>query len=93
MTNRAEQLIATAGGEIVTGGKVFTDEKFVEPTIILNPDPESELMKEEIFAPILPVMSYKNIDEAIEFINDKDKPLAVYYIGDQKSSEIGKLGV
>lgn len=92
MTNRAERLIAEAGGEIVTGGKVYKDEKFVEPTVILNPDLESNLMQEEIFAPILPVLKYKNIDEAIEFINEKDKPLAVYYLGEQNSSDIGKLG-
>lgn len=81
MTKRAEELIATAGGEIISGGNVVEEEKFVEPTIILNPDPDSQLMNEEIFAPILPVMSYKNIDEAVEFINDKHKPLAVYYLG------------
>lgn len=43
-------------------------------------------MKEEIFGPILPVHTYKNIGEAIEFINKLDKPLAVYYFGKNSSS-------
>ena len=43
-------------------------------------------MQEEIFGPILPVFTYKNIDEAIQFINKKDKPLAVYYFGKNSSS-------
>ena len=38
-------------------------------------------MKEEIFGPLLPVYTYKNIDEAIQFVNKLDKPLAVYYFG------------
>ena len=42
-------------------------------------------MKEEIFGPILPVFSYKTIEEAIDFIKKKDKPLAVYYFGANSS--------
>jgi len=38
-------------------------------------------MSEEIFGPILPVMTYRTIEEAIKFINDRDKPLAIYYFG------------
>lgn len=90
--NRAQELIKTAGGEIITGGEVYAKDRFVEPTIILNPDGDSTLMQEEIFAPILPVISYKNIDEVIDFINDRHKPLAVYYMGNSKAKEIGTLG-
>ena len=43
-------------------------------------------MKEEIFGPILPVFTYKNIQEAIDFIHRIDKPLAVYYFGRNSSS-------
>jgi len=42
-------------------------------------------MQEEIFAPILPVITYKNFDEVITYINKKDKPLAIYYFGTKNS--------
>jgi len=43
-------------------------------------------MKEEIFGPILPVIPFNEIDEAIEIINAKEKPLALYYFGNDKSN-------
>ena len=51
------------------------------PTVVLNPDKESPLMQDEIFGPILPVYSYQTFDEVIKMINEKDKPLVVYYFG------------
>jgi len=90
--NRAEELIKNAGGEVVIGGGVHAKERFVEPTIILNPDVDSTLMQEEIFAPILPVIKYKHMDEVIDFINDRHKPLAVYYVGNANAKEVAKLG-
>jgi len=42
-------------------------------------------MKEEIFGPILPIITYKNIDEAISFVNSREKPLALYYFGSNSS--------
>ena len=74
-------MIDSSKGEIICGGKVNSKIKFVEPTIILKPDLKSQLMEEEIFGPILPIMTYNNIGEVGEFINGKDKPLAVYYFG------------
>jgi acyl-CoA reductase-like NAD-dependent aldehyde dehydrogenase len=49
----------------------------------LNPNNDAEIMTSEIFGPILPVYTFGNIDEPIKFINDGDKPLAIYYMGDQ----------
>lgn len=57
------------------------DADILAPTVVLNPSRESDLMKDEIFGPILPVVSYQTIDDAIKFINAGDKPLAVYYFG------------
>jgi len=45
-------------------------------------------MQEEIFAPILPVIKYKQMDEVIDFINDRHKPLAVYYVGNANAKEV-----
>lgn len=69
------------GGEVVIGGKVFLEENFIEPTVIVNPSKESKLMKEEIFGPILPVYKYKELDDVIEFIKAGEKPLSMYYFG------------
>lgn len=70
------------GGEMVTGGDVDPDQRFVAPTIINDPDPESALMTEEIFGPILPVLAVESLDDAVEFVNDRPRPLALYVFSD-----------
>ncbi len=57
------------GGQLVIGGKIDIDQKFVQPTIILNPRMDSLMMKEEIFGPILPVIEFENINTIIDWIN------------------------
>ena len=79
--DRLKGLIDSSKGKIISGGKVDRNIKYVEPTIIVNPDLKSPVMQEEIFGPVLPVIKFSRIDEVIEFINDKDKALAVYYFG------------
>ncbi len=49
------------------------------PTLVLNPPAQSRLMSEEIFGPILPILPYRSLDEAIAYINDHDRPLALYH--------------
>jgi aldehyde dehydrogenase (NAD+) len=66
------------GAEILHGGSVNTDEKYVEPTIVRIREPEHPLMQEEIFGPILPLLEYDALDDAISFINNKPKPLSLY---------------
>ncbi len=56
------------------------------PTLVLNVSDEMNIMKEEIFGPVLPVMTYRNIDEAIKYINDHPRPLALYYFGDDNAN-------
>ena len=81
-TKRMEQMIITAGGDLAFGGKVNVEERYCEPTVIMEPKKDSPVMTEEIFGPILPVYPYYKLREAIDFINKRDKPLAVYYFGD-----------
>ncbi|MDS1311019.1 coniferyl aldehyde dehydrogenase [Marinobacter xiaoshiensis] len=50
-------------------------------TLVLKTTPEMKLMQDEIFGPILPIVSYDNLDEAIQFINDRPRPLALYFFG------------
>lgn len=80
-TERMQKILKTAGGQVVMGGKVNLEAKYCEPTIIVEPDLKAEIMTEEIFGPILPVIPYRRIEEAVDFINEKDKPLAIYYFG------------
>lgn len=51
---------------------------FSAPTILTDVDPETKVMQEEIFGPILPIVPVKNAEEAIQFINEREKPLAFY---------------
>ena len=51
------------------------------PALILNPTDDMKIMQEEIFGPLLPVRAYREIDEAIDYINVRDRPLGLYYFG------------
>jgi len=83
--NRLEDLLKQ--GEIYAGGEVDIKEKFISPTIIDHVEPDFLIMQDEIFGPILPVMSFNHIDEPISYINKKDKPLAFYYFGTNKQAK------
>lgn len=63
---------------IIAGGRVDAVSKFIEPTIVLDPSDDSVLMQEEIFGPILIILSVDSIQDAIALINRKAKPLALY---------------
>ena len=65
-------------GDIIIGGDTNPADRYIAPTVIDNVLPEHEIMKEEIFGPILPVLGYENLDEAIAFVNKRPKPLAVF---------------
>lgn len=66
------------GQNVVFGGKGDAQSKYIEPTLVLEPPLDSPLMQQEIFGPILPIMTYQNIKEAINFVNERPKPLAMY---------------
>ena len=56
-------------------------------TIVRNPTDDMKVMQEEIFGPILPVKTYNHIDDAIDYVNAHDRPLGLYYFGNDKSEE------
>jgi aldehyde dehydrogenase (NAD+) len=64
--------------DVIVGGNTDAEAKYIEPTIVLNPSADSPLMQEEIFGPILIILTVENIHDAIPFINSKAKPLALY---------------
>ncbi|XP_027918214.1 aldehyde dehydrogenase family 3 member F1 [Vigna unguiculata] len=70
-----EPLVAAS---IVHGGLIDEENLFIEPTILLDPPLDSQIMTEEIFGPLLPIITLNKIQESIEFINAKPKPLAIY---------------
>jgi aldehyde dehydrogenase (NAD+) len=86
-TRRIGELIAGAGGTLVRGGKVEPTQKRAAMTVILDPDPSSELMSEEIFGPVLPVVTVDSFDEAIAHVNEGEKPLAVYLFSSSRGKQ------
>ncbi|MFP4460407.1 MAG: aldehyde dehydrogenase [Candidatus Zixiibacteriota bacterium] len=75
------------GGKIVYGGQTDRSELFFEPTILTELDLKSKVMEEEIFGPIFPILEYDNIEEAMEFIESKSKPLSLYLFSESKKIE------
>ncbi|MCY8545562.1 aldehyde dehydrogenase family protein [Bacillus vallismortis] len=79
--NRVKDLFDDAiekGAEVVFGGVFDASDRTISPTVLKNVTPNMKIMQEEIFAPILPMMNYEDIDEVIDYVNDRDKPLALY---------------
>ena len=75
--------------EINPANEDFSQQEFYKmpPTIVTNTTDDMKIMQEEIFGPLLPVVEYDEIDEATKLINSKDKPLGLYYFGNNKSEE------
>jgi len=76
-------------GKITYGGEVDVKGRFIGPTVIEEITPDSLIMQEEIFGPLLPVLTFDKLDQAVQFINDHEKPLAFYYFGPGKRA--GKI--
>ena len=80
------------GEEVAFGGGSRAEDCYIEPTVLRNVSPDSPIMQSEIFGPVLPVLSVKGIDEAIEFINGREKPLALYLFSRDAAAETRVLG-
>jgi aldehyde dehydrogenase (NAD+) len=65
-------------GRVVVGGDSDRTTKYIAPTVLADVDPGAPVMREEIFGPVLPVVTVPDLAAAIGFINDRDKPLALY---------------
>ena len=59
----------------------------IPPTIVLNPSDDMKIMQEEIFGPVLPVKTYKDVSEPVNYINSKDRPLGLYYFGEDNAEK------
>ncbi len=65
-------------GKVVAGGDTDREDLYIAPTVLGDVSPDSPIMAEEIFGPILPVLRVPDLDAAIRFVNERDKPLALY---------------
>lgn len=74
------------GADIVIGGEYDKSERYISPTIIDNVHTSSPIMQEEIFGPIFPIVTFAEITEAVQFVTNREKPLALYYFGDNKTA-------
>lgn len=69
-------------GKVVAGGAYDAEHLFIEPTILTEVSRESRIMRDEIFGPILPLIEVSDLDDALSFVNGRDKPLAAYVFSD-----------
>lgn len=76
------------GARIVLGGEFDPAERFISPTLVADVQPGMPLMQEELFGPILPIMTYKTFEDALEYVRRNDPPLALYlFTQDEQSTE------
>ncbi|XP_070587207.1 aldehyde dehydrogenase family 3 member A2-like isoform X1 [Erythrolamprus reginae] len=78
------------GQKVAYGGETDESTCFIAPTILTDVNPDSRVMQEEIFGPILPIVTVKGVEEAIQFINQREKPLALYVFS-KKNKVIDKM--
>ncbi len=74
-------------GKVVIGGRFDEENCRIEPTVLTGVARDSEVMREEIFGPILPILQVADLEEAIAFIRERDKPLAAYLFSGSRASE------
>eukprot|EP00128_Syssomonas_multiformis_P001494 Colp12_sorted_trinity150504_noHs@7184 len=83
-TQRIANLLNNAG-TVVFGGTVDVAQRYIAPTVLTDVSPAAPIMQDEIFGPVLPLLPVESVDEAISFINKREKPLALYvFSGDRK---------
>ncbi len=84
---RLEGLLDGHGGEELMPRKTDRDARVMAPVVVRQPDPSSPVMQEEIFGPILPMITVASIDEAIAFVRARPRPLALYLFTSSKATE------
>lgn len=77
-------------GEVIYGGESDKSERYIAPTLLCNPAPDSPVMNEEIFGPVLPLVTFGGteaefISEVAKYVNDREKPLAFYWFGNERA--------
>jgi aldehyde dehydrogenase (NAD+) len=81
------QQAINAGAKVEFGGNSDEQTRFIHPMILSRVPPYARMMEDEIFGPVLPILTFRNIDEAISVINSKPKPLALYVYSTTRSEK------
>lgn len=71
--------------EVNPGNEDLSNSRKIAPTLLVDPADKTLIMQEEVFGPLLPIRSYRNIAEALAYINARPRPLALYYFGDDRA--------
>jgi len=86
---RIKKLIEDAvhkGANVSFGGKIDDSENYISPTLLTDVPPDAEVMHEEIFGPVMPVLKFRDLKEALSLINSKEKPLALYIFSNRQKN-------
>jgi aldehyde dehydrogenase (NAD+) len=75
------------GAKLAFGGEANAESLTINPTVLTSVSAKNSIMQSEIFGPILPIVKYKNLQQAIDFVNGKDKPLALYIFSDDSKNQ------
>jgi aldehyde dehydrogenase (NAD+) len=78
---------SSAEAEIVIGGQIDPAQRYIAPTVIDRVSPQSKIMTDEIFGPILPILEYEDLSDAIAFIQSQPKPLALYFFSTNRANQ------
>ncbi|WP_322858389.1 aldehyde dehydrogenase family protein [Mycobacterium europaeum] len=76
--DRISGYLAGGDGKVIVGGKCDPASLRIQPAVVVDPDPDGPLMQNEIFGPVLPVITVQSLDDAIRFVNSRPKPLSAY---------------
>ena len=81
-----DRLVGMLGsGKVAVGGQHSAADRFIAPTVLVDVAPDSKVMQDEIFGPILPVIAVDSMDEAIRFVRSRPHPLALYVFAEDQS--------
>lgn len=82
---RLMDLLKRSSGKVVLGGESNEEDKYIAPTVVVDVAEDDALMQEEIFGPILPIITVESLDEGIALVNRQEKPLALYVFSEESS--------
>ncbi|NET88440.1 MAG: aldehyde dehydrogenase [Kamptonema sp. SIO1D9] len=81
------QKLLHSGGKVVVGGEINPSDRYIAPTVIDGVNWDDEIMQSEIFGPLLPVLDYDDLGDAIAQVNSRPKPLALYFFSKNKHNQ------
>ncbi len=86
VNDRAWERVASylKDGRVVAGGEHIREERYIAPTLLSDVNPSAPVMQEEIFGPVLPMITFDEREEIVRFITEREKPLAFYYFGKEE---------